>query len=109
MKKVSISKIIKENGLPDYTVFDGYILQRVDTDEFLSIIHDNEFSCVFGWTPIPNLAKRFSQPHEPIVIAQEHLDKSMIVAGLFDVGFQNCVIPVHVAKHLEAMVSAIYD
>ena len=109
MKKVFIDEFIKDKGLPDNAVFDGYILQRVDTDEFLSMIVDDEFSCVFGWTVIPDLAKRFTQEREPIAITKNHPEKSMIVSALFDLGEQNSVIPVHVDKHLQHLVDSIFN
>lgn len=89
-KKRSIKEVVKELGLPKGTQFDGFIVHLPESDEFLAMSIEDEYSEQRAWIPMPDMAHRYKSQEEAEAEVKKY-DKGAVVCLLFDTGDQYIV------------------
>jgi hypothetical protein len=81
---VSLAEFKKLHRIPEELPLLGYIIHRLDTDEFLYFYQDSPYSTLCGWSRIPMLAILYDDDKQAIKLVDEELESPCIVSLLFD-------------------------
>lgn len=81
----SVQDFIRERGLPENTIFKGYVIHLDHSDEFLSQHSNDDDLLLTSWAKSPELAFVFHSHIEAESVCNEY-QKNSRVALLFDIG-----------------------
>lgn len=84
LQKKRLEDLIKELRLPEDTVFCGYLIHVVQSDEFIHSIEDTPIAIKRAFVRTPELAKRYDEFQDAYRYAR--YDKDEVVVALFDIG-----------------------
>ena len=86
-----LNEVREELGLPQDSLFLGYVVHIPASDEFLMDLKDSPLATSRSWTTSPQLARRFEHFADAYNLAREHRE---IVVGLFETATQYEVVEV---------------
>lgn len=107
---VSLAEFKKFHGIPEELPLLGYIIHRLDTDEFLYYFQDSQYSTLCGWTRLPMLAILYDNDKRAIKLVNKVLESPCIVSLLFDSkeSLRSHVFPYYVPERSEPFLEKVF-
>jgi hypothetical protein len=107
---VSLAEFKKLHRIPEELPLLGYIIHRLDTDEFLYFYQDSPYSTLCGWSRIPMLAILYDDDKQAIKLVDEELESPCIVSLLFDSkdSLRSHVFPYYIPERAEPFVEKVF-
>lgn len=93
LKKTKITDVIQELGLPESSVFCGYVVHLPVEDEFLAVVRESAAMIQRGFSKTPETAKLY-QNYKKALKDAKHCKQETMVCLLFDVENQFIVAPI---------------
>lgn len=94
MDRLAQQRLKKEIGLPSATKYLGYVLNRIESDEYLADYRRNGIAEHWAWTGAPHYAKRYKDLKQIRRIQQGYKKGLTGVCYLFETPDQFLVYPV---------------
>jgi hypothetical protein len=93
IKKTKITDVLQELGLPESSVFCGYVVHLPEEDEFLAVVRESAAMIHRGFSKTPETAKIY-QDYKKALKEAKHCKQETIVCLLFDVENQFIIAPI---------------
>lgn len=83
-ERIALEEAKNRLDLPENAEFKGYVINLVDTDEFLSIFEETEALVNTAYAKVPDLAKVFNSIESAVDVAEEITKHRLHICLLFE-------------------------
>jgi len=104
MQKLTATQIKKQLDLPSHWKLLGYVVNRIDTDEYLHNLVMKPDRILKWWTPTPERAKVYRASNKAVKALKRIPEIPCVASYLFDQGSQLIVYPFHIPSHLQRLM-----